>query len=51
MFLSCGLGELGGREIIKISVYKEFIESPSLKFLLEWLEEEMGLHRKDVLVL
>lgn len=48
MFLSHGLGQQGK---IKVSVYKEFLESPSLKFHLEWLEEGMGLRRKEVLVL
>lgn len=48
MFLSHGPGQQGK---IKVSVYKEFLESPSLKFHLEWLEEGMGLRRKEVLVL
>lgn len=43
LFLSCGLGELGGPEMVKVSVYKEFLESPSLNFLLEWQEEGMGM--------
>lgn len=51
MFLSSGLGELGGQEMMKISVHKEFLESSSLKCLLKGLEEGMGLCRKDVLVL
>lgn len=51
MFLSHGLGELGEQEMMKVSIYKEFFESPSLKCLLEWLEEGMGLCRKDTLIL
>lgn len=36
---------------MKVSVYKEFLDSLSLKCLLEWLEEGMGLCRKDLLVI